>query len=260
MTQPLRVVVVDDERPARAFLVGLLRAEADVRIVGQAESGEAAVPLIEREQPHLAFLDWQMPEVTGLDVVHLLQPRLMPLVVFVTAYDEYALKAFEVNAVDYLLKPVEPGRLRATLDRVRARLSRHDDSTDRMRPLDAALNAHEPARNTPYLERVPIRDREQVLLVPVQQIASIVAQGELLVVTTTTNERHLLTYRLRDLEQRLDPARFVRLGRGILANADLIVRINVMPGGTHLAVLKNGQELAVSRLQSRLLRDRFLRL
>jgi two-component system LytT family response regulator len=257
---PLRVVVADDERPARAFLVALLRAEPNVRVVGQAASGEEAVQLIEREEPALAFLDWQMPAISGLDVVHLLKPTRLPLVAFVTAYDEYAVQAFAVNAVDYLLKPVETERLRETLERVRTRLDHRQRGENHTRQLYNALLAYDQARKASYLERVPIRHREQVMIVPVHQIASIVANGELLVITTTANERHLLTYRLRDLEQRLDPSKFVRLGRGILANADLIARINVMPGGTHVAVLKNGQELTVSRLQSRVLRDRFLRL
>ena len=98
------------------------------------------------------------------------------------------------------------------------------------------------------------------MIVPVQQIASIVADGELLNITTVRNERHTITYRLKDLERRLDPARFIRLGRGTLANVDLIAKVSVMPGGTHVAVLTNGQKLPVSRLQSRVLRERFLKL
>jgi DNA-binding LytR/AlgR family response regulator len=105
-----------------------------------------------------------------------------------------------------------------------------------------------------------VRRRDEVAIVPVNQIASIVAEGELLHLTTIRNERFTITYRLRDLETRLDPDRFIRLGRGTLANIDLIQKVNMMPGGTHVAVLSNGQKLAVSRLQSRILRERFLRL
>ena len=112
----------------------------------------------------------------------------------------------------------------------------------------------------PYLERIPVRHREEVLIVPVHQIASIVAEGELLHITTVQRERHTITYRLKDLERRLDPARFIRLGRGTLANVDLITKVSTMPGGTHVAILSNGQKLQVSRLQSRILRDRFLKL
>ena len=105
-----------------------------------------------------------------------------------------------------------------------------------------------------------MRRRDEIVLVPVAQIASIVAEGELLHLTTFKNERHTITYRLKDLESRLDPARFVRLGRGTLANVDCIAKVNVMPGGTHVALLTNGQKLQVSRLQSRIVREKLLRL
>src|SRR5438128_9282447 len=126
--------------------------------------------------------------------------------------------------------------------------------------LGAAIDAYEAAARPPYLERIPVRHREEVVIVPVAQIASIVAEGELLNITTVKQERHTITYRLKDLEERLDPARFIRLGRGTLVNVDLIAKVTAMPGGTHIAVLSNGQKLQVSRLQSRILRERFLKL
>ena len=105
-----------------------------------------------------------------------------------------------------------------------------------------------------------MRRRDEIIIVPVGHIASIVADGELLYLSTLKNERHAITYRLKDLEARLDPSRFIRLGRGTLANVDLITKVSVMPGGTHVALLSNGQKLQVSRLQSRVLRERFLKL
>jgi two-component system LytT family response regulator len=253
-------VVADDERPARSFLLSLLRTFDDVTIVGEAKSGKEAVALIEREHPDLALLDWQMPELDGIGVVRLLKKDAMPLVAFVTAYDEFAVKAFEVNAVDYLLKPVEKSRLRETLNRAQERVEHAEIVAEQAGRVGAAIESYEAAIRPPYLERIPVRHREEVLIVPVQQIASIVADGELLNITTVRNERHTINYRLKDLEQRLDPARFIRLGRGIVANVDLIARVSVMPGGTHLAILHTGQELPVSRLQSRLIRDRLLKL
>src|ERR671936_2224415 len=118
----LRIVVADDERPARSFLLALLRSFDDVVVVGEAASGKDAVAIIEKERPDLALLDWQMPELDGIGVVRMLKKDAMPLVAFVTAYDEYAVKAFEMNAVDYLLKPVEKARLRQTLNRAQARM------------------------------------------------------------------------------------------------------------------------------------------
>jgi two-component system, LytTR family, response regulator len=248
VTARLRVVVADDERPARSFLVALLRSFEDVTVVGEASSGKEAVAIIEKEKPDIVFLDWQMPELDGMGVVRQLRKQSMPLIAFVTAYDEYAVRAFEVNAVDYLLKPVDKSRLRETLNRAQDRLEH------------AEIVAEHVASSGPFLERIPVRHREEVVIVPVQNIASIVADGELLNITTNRNDRHTITYRLKDLERMLDPARFIRLGRGTLANVDQISKVAVMPGGTHVAILANGQKLPVSRIQSRVLRDRLLRL
>jgi two-component system, LytTR family, response regulator len=256
----LRIVVADDERPARSFLVSLLRSFDDVAVVGEAASGKEAVALIEKEKPDLALLDWQMPEIDGIGVVRMLKREAMPLIAFVTAYDEYAVRAFEVNAVDYLLKPVDKARLRETLNRAQERIEHAEIVAEQGAQVAAAIDTYEASGKQPYLERIPVRRREEVIIVPVHQIASIVADGELLKITTTRNERHTISYRLKDLDRRLDPARFVRLGRGTLANVDVITKISVMPGGTHVAVLSNGQKLPISRLQSRILRDRLLKL
>jgi two-component system LytT family response regulator len=260
VSAPLRVVVADDERPARSFLVSLLRSFEDVVVVGEAASGKEAVAAIEKHRPDLALLDWQMPELDGIGVVRMLKRDAMPLIAFVTAYDEYAVQAFEVSAVDYLLKPVDKARLRETLNRSQERMEHAEIVAEQASRVATALDTYEALAKPPYLERIPVRHREEVIIVPVHQIASIVAEGELLNITTVRNERHTITYRLKDLEYRLDPARFIRLGRGTLVNADLITRLSVMPGGTHVAILHNGQKLQVSRLQSRVLRQRFLKL
>src|SRR5580692_86612 len=122
----LRVIIADDERPARSFLAAMLRTFEDVEIVGEAETGTDVIELIEREKPDLALLDLRMPELDGLGVVRLLRKNTAPLIAFVTAYDEYAVKAFELNAVDYLLKPVDRARLRATISRAQERLDQAD--------------------------------------------------------------------------------------------------------------------------------------
>ena len=216
--------------------------------MGEAASGKEAVAMIEKEKPDIAFLDWQMPELDGMGVVRQLRKQAMPLIAFVTAYDEYAVRAFEVNAIDYLLKPVDKSRLRETLNRAQDRMEQ------------AELVVGPPSSTPAFLERIPVRHREEVVIVPVQQIASIVADGELLKITTTRNERHTITYRLKDLERMLDPGKFLRLGRGTLANVDQIGKVAFMPGGTHVAILANGQKLPVSRIQSRVLRERLLKL
>jgi two-component system, LytTR family, response regulator len=256
----LRVVIADDERPARSFLAALLRSFDDVVIVAEAESGTGAVEAIERERPDLALLDLQMPELDGIGVVRMLKKGEMPLVAFVTAYDEYAVRAFEVNAVDYLLKPVDKSRLRETLNRAQERIEHAEIVSEQAERVTSAIASYESSSRPPFLERIPVRKRDEIVILSVGQIASIVAEGELLYLTTIRNERHVITYRLKDLEARLDPAQFIRLGRGTLVNLDCIQKMNVMPGGTHVAQLSNGQKLQVSRLQSRVIRERLLKL
>ena len=258
-SQALRVVVADDERPARRFLLDLLGGCSGVEVVGEAATGDDAVAVIAGERPDLALLDLQMPDGGGLDVVRRLPPDALPLFAFVTAYDDRAVEAFELNAIDYVLKPVQIARLAATLDRARERLRQAEPSEVRASAIAAAgqdLQGPRPAR----LERIPVRVRDQILLVPVRQIASIVADGELLHLTTAEGTRHTVTHRLRALEGRLDPRRFVRLGRGTLVNVDRIARVVPMPGGTYTVTLTTGEEHPVSRIQSRLLRDRLLTL
>lgn len=261
MTSPsLRVLIADDERPGRRFLADLLNACPGVEVVAEAESGEEAIALIERVQPDLALLDLHMPEIGGLDVVRRLPPERLPLVAFVTAFDDHAIEAFELNAIDYVLKPAERDRLEATLDRARRRLSGSETRRARAASLASAAIAYERGESRAYLERVPVRRREEVLLLPVRQIAFVTAEAELLHITTVANERHTIAHRLHRLEARLDPRRFVRLSRGTLANVDLIARVSPMPGGTYTAFMANGHQLQVSRIQSRVLRETLLKL
>jgi two-component system LytT family response regulator len=260
MNSVLRVAIADDERPARSFLAAMLRGFDDVKLIGEAANGAEAIELIERERPDLALLDLQMPEIDGLSVVRLLKKSRMPLVAFVTAYDEYAVRAFELNAVDYLLKPVDRVRLREALNRAQERLERGDLRMEAVSRMDAAAASYEEATRPPILERIPIRQKDEIVIVHVKDIASIVAEGEILRLTTERNETYTLSYRLKDLEERLDPARFVRLGRGTLANVEMMRRVSSMPGGTYVVTMSNGQQLAVSRIQGRILREQLLKL
>ena len=216
--------------------------------------------MIERVSPDLALVDLQMPEVDGLGVVRLVRRDRLPLVAFVTAYDEYAVRAFEMNAVDYLLKPVEPARLRTTINRAVERLERAElkpGDADRIRAAATEYAAMQPPT---LLRRIPVRKRDDIFLVPVENIASVVADGELLQIVTRTGDRHIITYRLKDLEARLDPAQFVRISRGTLLNIATIQKISPMSGGTYVAVLKSGAEHAVSRMRGPVLKDQLLKL
>ncbi|MCU1290749.1 MAG: Two component transcriptional regulator, LytTR family [Acidobacteria bacterium] len=256
----LRVVIADDERPAREFLKTILREFEDVEIVGEAENGTEALEIIRRAKPDLALLDLQMPEISGLEIVKQLKKTQMPLVAFVTAYDEYAVQAFEVNAVDYLLKPVEKSRLGETLQRAHERLEQADWQEREAENVRNATQIYDENTRAEFLERIPVKKREEIYLVSVSEIASIVADGELLYITTDKNQKHVINYRLKDLEMRLEPDKFIRLSRGALANLEMITRVSPMPGGTYLITLKNGQEIASSRMQSKILRTKLFKL
>lgn len=260
MTAKLRVIIADDERPARSFLAATLRAFKDVSLVGEASNGTEAVKLIERENPDMAFLDLQMPELDGLGVVRLLKRNRTPLIAFVTAYDQYAVRAFELNAVDYLLKPVESVRVRETLDRAQERLEQKELRTESTERVRAAVEEYDSIVPPVPLERIPVRRRDEILLVHVRDVASVVAEGELLHIRTGQGDKHTITYRLRDLESRIVSSRFIRLGRGTIVNLDMIKRIVPLPGGTYTVTLNNAQEFKVSRIQSRIIRDQLLRL
>jgi two-component system, LytTR family, response regulator len=238
----------------------MVRAIPDVQIVGEATTGTEAIQLIESLHPDVALLDLQMPEVDGLGVVRLVRKAQLPQVIFVTAHDAYALKAFEVNAVDYLLKPVDAGRLREALRRAQDRLERHELRETAVAHVRAAVQDYDTTAPAGRLDRIPVRVKDSFILLPVTQVVSIVADGELLHLTTPRQERYTITYRLKDLEARLDPQRFVRLGRGTLVALDAVTRVTPMPGGLYSVSLSNGQELDVSRIQSRVLRERLLKL
>jgi len=260
MSQKLRVIIADDERPARSFLAALLRGHEDVELIAEASDGAEAVEMIEELRPELALLDLQMPELDGLGVVRVLKKQRMPLIAFVTAYDEFAVRAFEVNAVDYLLKPVEGARLRQTLNRAIERLERAELKEAADAGLRAAVAEYDAASQPTRLERIPVRQKDEIVIVPVQELASVVAEGEMLRLTTIGGEQYTITYRLKDLEARLSPERFVRLGRGTLANLELIRRVNPLPGGNFVVTLSTGEQHSVSRIQSRILREQLLRL
>ena len=254
----LRVIVVDDERPARTFLTTTLRSVDDIDLVGEAENGKDAVELIQRERPDLAFLDLQMPSLDGLSIVRALKKGHIPLIAFVTAHDQYAIQAFDVEAIDYLLKPVDGTRLRKTIKRAKERLDQEEAMT---RELETQLGSHteETSLSQIFLERVPIKKKNDIIFLLVNQIASFVSDGELMHITTLREERHTISHRLKALESKLDPRRFVRLGRGTIVNVDTISRVTNMPGGSYLVTLTNTQQFRVSRNQSRFLRHHVLK-
>jgi len=196
----------------------------------------------------------------GIEAVRSLSKDEMPLVAFVTAFDGYAVQAFEVNAVDYLLKPVDPQRLRETVDRAKERLKDESWRANESETISNVADDYEQVRREGFIERIPVKNREDIILIPVSEVSSISADGELLHIVTVANSRHIINHRLKDLELRLDPSRFVRLSRGAIVAIDEVDRVTPMPGGTYAVVMRNGLEFQSSRLQSRILRDKILRI
>ena len=256
----LRTVIADDERPAREYLKAILVSFDQIEIVGEAENGTDAVSMIELMKPDLAFLDLKMPEMSGLEVVRRLKRSCMPLVAFVTAFDEFAVAAFELNAVDYLLKPVERSRVGETITRAVERLDKGYWKEQQIGQIERSAETIEEYRPNLPLTRIPVRTRDEIFLLPVSEVILISADGELLHIITIDRQKHTINHRLKDIESRLDPDSFVRLSRSVIINVASIERILPMPGGTFDVKLSNGQTVSSSRSQSRILRSRLLKL
>lgn len=260
MENKLRIIIADDERPARMFLRSMIESFDDAEVIGEATTGAEAVEIIENLTPDLAFLDLQMPEATGLEAVKLIKKRVLPLIAFVTAYDEYAVQAFNIGAVDYLLKPVDRSRLRETLDRAHERLEQKDFREIEAARLKAVSEIYEENTGGGLLARIPVKYRDSIVLLPVDDIVSVVADSELLHIRTLDDIRYTINFRLKDLELRLDQTKFVRLSRGSLVNLEMISHVTPQSNGTYSVSLKNNRELSVSRLQARIFRQQFLKL
>jgi two-component system LytT family response regulator len=243
----IRCLVVDDEPLARRHLIQLLSAHDDVQVCAQAAHGAEAIERVIDERPDVVFADVEMPGLNGFDLVT--QMERSPLVVFVTAYDEHAVQAFEVNAVDYLLKPIHAERVARTIERLRGRLAGppldHAPALARVRAL---------LRTGPPAKLVAHRGRRVVLLAPREVLCAAVADR--LVFLHTDTDRFVVNRTIGDLETLLSGARFVRISRSALVNIDHARTLFPSSSGTWRITLANGLELAVSRERARELRSR----
>jgi two-component system LytT family response regulator len=248
----LRVLIADDEPLARRRVAQLLAGEPDAEVVGEAEDGAAALEAVAALRPDLLFLDVQMPEVTGLDVLAALAEAEgpVPAVVLATAYDEYALRAFDANAVDYLLKPYKADRFRAALCRARARLRERaapgaDDALRRQVEGVLAALAAERAAPEPAPERLVARVGDRHVFIGLDEVDWLEAEGNYVRVHARGQE-HLLREALGRLAGRL-PARFVRVHRSAVVNADRIRDVEPLAKGTYLIRLRSGDAVATGR-------------
>ena len=250
---PLRVLVVDDEPLGRLRIEDLLRHEEGAEIVGTAADGVAAVEAIRSLAPDLVFLDVQMPGKTGLDVVREIGPGSMPATVFVTAYDQYAIQAFDVAAVDYLVKPFDDERFEQAFERARRALRLQGMARLREQlvvvlegtaPGETAPSAAVPARR--YLERIAVETGGKLESVRVDDVEYILASGPYARLQVGPR-RFVIRETLQHLEDQLDPARFMRIHRSTIVRLDLVESLHRTPAGESEVRLKNGVRLKVSR-------------
>ena len=238
----IRAVIVDDEPLAREKLQGFLEGEADIELVAQCSDGKSAVETIDSEDPDLVFLDVQMPEMTGFEVLENLES--IPNVIFVTAFDEYALKAFDVHAVDYLLKPYDRERFREAVNRARKHLSRDQLGTVQEQ-LESLLKKVR-ADRTQFPERLVIKTSGRVVFLKVVDIDWIDAAGNYVKIHSG-GEGHMLRETMTGLEERLDPKKFLRIHRSTIVNVERIKELQQQFHGDYVVILEGGQRLTLSR-------------
>ncbi|MFI2811864.1 MULTISPECIES: LytTR family DNA-binding domain-containing protein [Microbulbifer] len=259
----LRAIVIDDEPLARKGLRLRLQALGDVEVIGECSNGREALEQVPALRPDVLFVDIQMPGVDGLQMVQQLPREEIPQVVFVTAYDQYAVEAFEVNAVDYVLKPIEEERLRTAMERVRNKIASADIATQREQLLEAVadLTSESPEvleqklaagdlqgewGGSRYPEKIAIKDAGRITLVPAADIDWIDAAGDYMCVHAN-GETHVMRITMKELEQQLDPAKFQRIHRSTIVNLGRVREICAHINGEYHLVLNNGERLKMSR-------------
>jgi two-component system LytT family response regulator len=282
-----RVLIVDDEQPARQRLEDLVRADDDLEHAGSVSTGREAVDAIQEGDPDIVLLDIQMPGLSGLDVVQEVGPGRMPVTIFVTAYDQHALRAFDVAALDYLLKPFEDERFQEAIQRAQrqVRLEKVDRLRDQLVDLldevdaagssaagdalagdrdqatgaaaDAASPTGDGASDDDYLTRIPVRKAKEVRVIPVDTVAYFEAEGPYVELHTADGGRHLIRERMKTLEARLDPADFCRIHRSTIINLNFVDAVQPNYHDRYVVCLTTGERLDVSRRRRDTFEDRF---
>lgn len=240
----IRVLIVDDEPIARRGIMRLLREEEDMDVIGECGDGATAAAAISTLAPDLVFLDVQMPELDGFAVIEAVGAHRMPAVIFVTAFDQHAVRAFDSQALDYVLKPIDPERFRRALQRARAHLAHPDDGF--VRRVALALEAIDRGEARRYPSRLAIRSGGRVRLLDISEVHRIVAAGNHAEVHAGA-QQHLMRETMTSLEARLDPQRFVRVSRAAIVSIDHVREVQPLFNGDFVVILKNGVQVTGSR-------------
>ncbi|MBI4625995.1 MAG: response regulator transcription factor [Verrucomicrobia bacterium] len=248
----IRTIIVDDEPAARRGIRLLLERDAGVEIVGEASTGAEAAELMKCELPDLAFLDVQMPGGDGFEALAKIGPAMAPAVVFVTAYDEHALRAFEVNAIDYLLKPYDDARFGAVLQRAKDEVRRRQaDSvnarlTQLLDYLQQGAGQNPPRKDEPAADRILVKSSGEIFFLKVTEIDWIEAEGDYMKFHVA-GRAHLMRETMARLEARLDPKRFIRIHRSTIVNIDRLRKLSPSFAGEYAVILHDGTKLKLSR-------------
>ena len=244
----IRVLVVDDEPLARRGIRQQLQSAPDIEIVGEAGNGQQAIAAIEKQKPDLVFLDVQMPIFDGFQVIEKIGVSNLPEIVFVTAFDEHAIRAFEINALDYLLKPIDPERFEKCLERVRERMKNSKDEKfdEKLSSLLQCLKRVESNTEKNFLERVVIKDAGRIFFVGADEIIWISSEGNY-VKLHTKSKAYLLRETMDGLENKLNPRDFLRLRRSTIVRIEQIKELHPLFNGEFAVILKDGTKLASSR-------------
>jgi two-component system, LytTR family, response regulator len=240
----IRTIIVDDEDLARQVMREFISKHEDIEVIAECANGFEAVKAVMEMKPDLLFLDIQMPKLDGFEVLELIGNETA--VIFVTAYDSYAIKAFGVHAVDYLLKPYGADRFSGALERAKERLSNKAGgkmATELPLPADLSASARAPLQ---HLDRIAVRDGTKVFIIPVAKVDYIEAQDDYLAIAAD-GKKHLKQQTISSLEQALDPARFLRVHRSYIVNMEKVARVEPYAKDSHVAVLANGAQIPVSR-------------
>lgn len=246
----IRAIIVEDEKPALDRINGFIKSIPDLVVIASTNSGHTAAELIDDEKPDLVFLDIHLTDISGIDLIHLITHN--PMIIFTTAYNQYAIQAFEIQAIDYLLKPFSLERLELAVDRARDKISKGISSNENIRQL---LSQWSPQRD--YLKRIPSKIGDRIYIINDDEIVYF-ASDQKLVFAHLDDTKYLVNYKLEELNARLDPEKFFRIHRSTIVNLNYVQTIEAWFGGSYKMKVKGKKatELTISRAAGKLLREK----